>query len=103
MVVPHYGYLVLKMPTEHGTLSLWGNVFMARECETQAYAAAECQDLQHALRHTSLDVENVPPAELEVPVESARRPSNKTAQHKIVRLSDDDPSTMKIGDGLPPT
>jgi hypothetical protein len=102
MAVPHYGYLVLKMPTEHDTLSLQGNVFMAHECETQAYAAAECQDLQHALRHTSLDVENVPPAELEVPVGSARRPSNKTAQHKIVRLSDDDPSTTKIGDGLPP-
>jgi hypothetical protein len=26
MVVPHYSYLVLKMPTEHGVLTLRGNV-----------------------------------------------------------------------------
>jgi hypothetical protein len=29
MVVPHYSYLVLKMPTEHGVLTLRGNVYTA--------------------------------------------------------------------------
>lgn len=101
MAVPHYGYLVLKLPTKQGILSLRSNVFMARECETKAYAAAEFQELSHALQHTSLEVDNVPPADLEVPVGSGRRPSNKVKQHKIVQLSPDDPSkTTKIGTNL---
>jgi hypothetical protein len=27
MVVPHYSYLVLKMPTEHGVLAIRGSVY----------------------------------------------------------------------------
>lgn len=34
MAVLHYGYLVLKMPTDKETLSLWENVLMAHACET---------------------------------------------------------------------
>jgi hypothetical protein len=33
MVVPHYVYLLLKMPTEKGVLSLRGNVLVAYNCE----------------------------------------------------------------------
>jgi hypothetical protein len=29
MVVPHYSYLVLKMPIKHGILTLRGNVYTA--------------------------------------------------------------------------
>ena len=29
MVVPHYSYLVLKMPTEKGVLTVRGNVYTA--------------------------------------------------------------------------
>jgi hypothetical protein len=33
MVEPHYVYLLLKMPTEKGVLTLRGNVFIAYTCE----------------------------------------------------------------------
>jgi hypothetical protein len=29
MAIPHYVYLMLKMPTQHGVLSLRGNVLVA--------------------------------------------------------------------------
>jgi hypothetical protein len=35
MAVPHYVYLLLKMPTEKGVLSLRGNVLVAYNCEKE--------------------------------------------------------------------
>lgn len=55
MAVPHYGYLVLKIPTEKGILPLRGNVLMAHSCETNAYAAAKIADLKARLEGTTLE------------------------------------------------
>jgi hypothetical protein len=45
MVVPHYVYLLLKMPTEKGVLTLRGNVFIAYTCEKESFATAEALEL----------------------------------------------------------
>jgi hypothetical protein len=45
MVVPHYSYLVLKMPTEHGVLTLRGNVYTAYTSEEKGFKVAEATDL----------------------------------------------------------
>jgi hypothetical protein len=45
MVVPHYSYLVLKMPIEHGILTLRGNVYTAYTYEEQSFKVAEATDL----------------------------------------------------------
>jgi hypothetical protein len=45
MVIPHYVYLLLKMPTEIGVLSLRGNVLIADNCEKEGYATAEALEL----------------------------------------------------------
>jgi hypothetical protein len=45
MAVPHYSYLVLKMPTEHGVLTLRGNVYTAYTCEEESFKLAEATDL----------------------------------------------------------
>jgi hypothetical protein len=45
MVIPHYIYLLLKMPTEKGVLSLRGNVLIAYNCEKEGYATAEALEL----------------------------------------------------------
>jgi hypothetical protein len=45
MAIPHYVYLILKMPTEKGVLSLRGNVLIAYNCEKEGYATAEALEL----------------------------------------------------------
>ena len=37
MVVPHYAYLVLKMPSPAGVLALQGNLSIAYACETESH------------------------------------------------------------------
>ena len=45
MVVPHYTYLVLKMPTEQGVLSLRANLDVAYNCEKESFTLAEATDI----------------------------------------------------------
>ena len=45
MTVPHYVYLVLKIPMEQGVLTLRANVSTAYECEREGLAIAEAMDL----------------------------------------------------------
>jgi hypothetical protein len=54
MVVPHYRYLVLKMPTEKGVLTLRGNVFVAH-------------DLSLCMAATTMEAKKTPPNQLEIP------------------------------------
>jgi len=45
MVMPHYTYLVLKMPTEQGVLSLRANLGIAYNCEEESFTLAEATDI----------------------------------------------------------
>ena len=45
MAIPHYVYLLLKMLTERGVLTLRGSIQAAYNCETESYAVAEASDL----------------------------------------------------------
>ena len=45
MAIPHYAYLVLKMPSPTGVLALWANLSIAYACETESLALAEATDL----------------------------------------------------------
>ena len=45
MAVPHYTYLVMKMPSSAGVLSLRANLSVAYACETESLALAEATDL----------------------------------------------------------
>ena len=45
MVVPHYAYLVLKMPFPIGVLALRANLSIAYACETESLALTEATDL----------------------------------------------------------
>ena len=44
MAIPHYRYLVLKMPTEKGVLTLRGNVYAAYTYEEDSFKIAEAHD-----------------------------------------------------------
>ena len=51
MAIPHYRYLVLKMPTEKGVLTLRGNVYVAVDAKV---------DLQTQRANTRIDIQSVP-------------------------------------------
>ena len=44
MAIPHYRYLVLKMPTKKGVLTLRGNVYAAYTYEDDSFKIAEAHD-----------------------------------------------------------
>jgi hypothetical protein len=56
MVIPHYAYLVLKMPRPCGVISIRGDIRQAYDCDKEScemvdrlVASAELQELKEAL------------------------------------------------------
>ena len=45
MAMPHYTYLVLKMPIEQGVLSLRTNLDAAYSCEKESFALFEATNI----------------------------------------------------------
>jgi hypothetical protein len=61
MVVPHYRYLVLKMPTEKGVLTLKGNVFVAYTYEEDSFRIAKAHDLSLCMATMTMEAKKTPP------------------------------------------
>jgi hypothetical protein len=60
MTIPHYAYLVLKMPGPHGVISIRGDIKRAYDCDKESYetagvltASTELQELKKALAESS--------------------------------------------------
>jgi muramoyltetrapeptide carboxypeptidase LdcA involved in peptidoglycan recycling len=103
MAVPHYSYLVLKMPTKQGVLTLRGNVYTTYTCEEESFKVAETTDLSIRIEHTLVDASKTPTGQLEIPERQAPRKHIKSNEHKEIQLVDDDPSkTALIGANLDP-
>jgi hypothetical protein len=66
MDVPHYRYLVLKMPTEKGVLTLRGIVFVAYTCEEDNFRVAKAHDLSLRMAATTMEAKKTPPIQLEI-------------------------------------
>ena len=45
MAIPHYAYLVLKMPSPVGVLALWANLSITYASETESRALVEATDI----------------------------------------------------------
>ena len=59
MDVPHYVYLVLKIPTEQGLLTLYANVSTAYECKREGLAIVEAMDLSARMEACITDSKKV--------------------------------------------
>jgi hypothetical protein len=95
VVVPHYVYLLLKMPTEQGVLTLRGNVFMAYNYETESFIAAEALELSN--RMESIDnAKKIPLEELDISSNKIAHAAKKTKEHKKVQLVLGDNSKMAL-------
>ena len=45
MAIPHYAYLVLKMPSPVGVLTIWANLSITYACEIESLTLTEATDL----------------------------------------------------------
>jgi hypothetical protein len=103
MVIPHYVYLLLKMPTEKGVLSLKGNVLIAYNYEKEGYATAEALELSIRMQQSIADAKKIPPANLKIPGKETTCAAVKSKETKEVELVPGDKSKMaRIGAILDP-
>ncbi|XP_066344173.1 uncharacterized protein [Miscanthus floridulus] len=103
IVVPHYAYLVLKMPSPIGVLALRANLPIAKANETESLALIEATNLSIQMVSMVTDAKTVPADDLEIPSLEPPRASAKSRESKEVSLGLDDPSkSMKIGTHLDP-
>jgi hypothetical protein len=103
MGIPHYVYLLLKMPTEKGILSLRGNVLIAYNCEKEGYATAEALELLIRMQQSITNAKKIPPANLEIPSKEVTHAAAKSKETKEVELVPGDKSKMaRIGATLKP-
>jgi hypothetical protein len=103
MAIPHYVYLLLKMPTKKGVLSLRGNVLIADNCEKEGYATTKALELSIRMQQSIADAKKIPPADLEIPSKKATRAAAKSKETKEVELLPSDKTKMaRIGATLEP-
>ena len=103
MVVPHYAYLVMKMPLPVGVLTLRANLSVAYAYETESLALTEATNLSIQMASVVTDAKMVPADDLEIPALEPPRASAKSKEMKEVSLGLDDPTKIaKIGTHLDP-
>jgi len=103
MAVPHYSYLVLKIPTEKGVLTVRGNVYTTYTCEEESFKITEAIDLSIRMAETVTQAAQLPPEQLRLPEQDNPRKNSKSKEHKEVQLVDGNPEkTALIGANLDP-
>ena len=103
MVVPHYAYLVLKMPSPAGVIALRANISIAYACETESLTLAKATDLSIQMASVVTEAKTLPADDMEILELEPPCASAKSNQIKEVSLGLDDPSkTVKIGAHLDP-
>ena len=103
MDVPHYAYLVLKMPLPVGVLALRANLSITYACETESLALAEATDLSIQMASVVTEAKTMPADDMEILELELPHASTKSKEIKEVNLGLDDVSkTVKIGAHLDP-
>jgi hypothetical protein len=103
MAVPHYVYLMLKMTTEKGMLTLRGNMFIAYTCEKESFATVEALELSIRMQESITDSKKIIPEELEILIKKAGCVAVKSKETKEVELVEGGKTkTARIGANLDP-
>jgi hypothetical protein len=104
MVVPHYVYLLLKMPGQYGVLTLQGDLKKSYDCNQEAIQYASSTRVLDASGEVLAAAQQLSQAGLEIP---SRKASNSSIQStsnvalKSIQLQERDSSkTAVIGAGL---
>ena len=103
MAVPHYVYLLLKMPGNTGVLSLRGDLLKSFECDKEAIDHASTirvpssvSEILAAAKELSLKE----PMPSKKPSQSSVKPTNGVGTKTIQLQEGDDSKTAIIGAGL---
>jgi hypothetical protein len=70
MAVTHYTYLVLKMPSPAGVLSLQGDLKISFDCDTEAVELAATNQVPNAMLEIYAASKKLAPSELNIPEKS---------------------------------
>jgi hypothetical protein len=106
MAVPHYTYLVLKMPSPAGVLSLQWDLKISFDCDTEAVELAATNQVLNAMIEIYAASKKLAPTKLEIPEKSDRankpQPSKEVQVKEIDLGTGDNSKTTVIGEGLDP-
>jgi hypothetical protein len=106
MVVPHYTYLVLKMPSPSGVLSLQGDLKISFDCDTEAVELTDTNQVPNAMMEIYAASKKLAPSELDIPDKSDKANKPQPAEEVLVKTIDlgtgDSSKTTTIGAGLDP-
>jgi hypothetical protein len=106
MAVLHYTYLVLKMPSSAGVLSLQWDLKISFDCDTKAMELAATNQLPNSMMEIYDASKKLAASELDIPEKSdkANKPHpSEEVQVKAIDLGTGDSSkTTMIGAGLDP-
>jgi hypothetical protein len=106
MAVPHYTYLVLKMPSTAGVLSLQGDLKISHGCDTEDVAIASTNQVPNAMMEVYAVSKKLAPSELDIPEKFDKANKPQPAEEFLVKTIDlgtcDSSKTTTIGAGLDP-
>jgi hypothetical protein len=106
MAVPHYTYLVHKMPSPDGVLPLQGDSKISFDCDTEAVDLAATNQVPHSMMEIYAASKKLAPSELDIPKKSdttSKPQPSEEVQVKAIDLGTGDSSkTTMIGMGLEP-
>jgi hypothetical protein len=104
MAVPHYVYLLLKMPGRSGVLTLWGDLKKSYACNQEAIQYASTTRVPDASGEVLAAAQQLSQAGLEIPTRKASQSSIQSTGDvalKTIQLQEGDSSkTAVIGAGL---
>jgi hypothetical protein len=106
MAVPHYTYLVLKMPSPVGVVSLQGDLKISFDCDTEAVELTATNQVPNTMMEIYDASKKLAPIELKIPekTDMANKPQpSEEVQVKAIDLGTDDSNkTTTIEAGLDP-
>jgi hypothetical protein len=104
MAVPHYVYLLLKMPGTTGVLTFRGDLQKSFECEKEAITYASTNRLPDTSGEVLAAARQLPTSGMEIPTKKANHSASKPPDNvgvKVIQLVEGDSSkTALIGTGL---
>jgi hypothetical protein len=106
MAVPHYTYLVLKMPSPAGVLSLQGDLRISHNCDTEVVEIASTNQVPNAMMEIYAASKKIAPSELNIPEKSDKANKPQPAEEVLIKTIDlgtgDSSKTTTIGAALDP-
>jgi hypothetical protein len=104
MAVPHYTYLVLKMPSPAGVFSLQGDMKIFFDCDTEAVELTATNQVPNTMMEIYAASKKLAPSELDIPEKSDKankpQPSDEVEVKAIDLGTGGSSKTTMIGAGL---